>query len=132
MSTRFTTSFLIRMLFYLAVIIATAIGWFSNNADLTLTTGYVLLALGIFLVLVFSIYGIIDSPRKSLLSLIGFLVLVLIFIISYSTASTEPFANIDVSTTYLKLVGASLSTLYVVGGLTIVIIFVFEIYSFFK
>ena len=122
----------LRIIFYSVVVILSAIGWFGGKAGLTLNVSYALLAISILIVLVFSIMSFADEPKKSLRSILGFAAVVIIFLIAYSSASGENLSKMDVSETYVKMVGGSLSLLYIIGGVAVISIVASEIYSFFK
>jgi len=66
------------------------------------------------------------------MSLLGFAVLIIVFIVAFSGASTETIADVEVTDTFVKLAGGCLTTLYIVGGITIVSIIAGEIYSMIK
>ena len=122
----------IKFLLYGIIVILALIGWFGNKAGLALGVGYALIGISIAMVLIFSILTLIEAPKKSIRSLIGFAAIIVIFLIAYFAASDVSLSKEVVSATYTKLVGGSLTLLYIVGGFAIVSILVSEVYSFFK
>lgn len=122
----------LKIAFYGVIVVLAAIGWFGNKAGLTLNVSYALLAIAILTVVLFYGKSFIEEPKKSIRALAGFAIIAIIFFIAYSSASGESLSKIDVSETYTKFVGGSLTLLYIVGGFAIATIVISEIYSFFK
>ena len=114
------------------LILVSAIQFLGNDvADLGITLGIVLLAIGALAILLFSGYQLIDNPRKSLTSVIGFVAIVIVFFIAFSSSSgAETYDRI--SETGSKLVGGSLALLYILGIAAVFSIIVSEIWSIFK
>ena len=132
MNKSINSSIIIKSLFYAAIVVLILLGWLGNKVGLILSTGYILLGMALFAVLLFSITKLIDNPKKSLKSLLGLVAIVLVFLIAYFTASEESLSKIEVTEGYMKFVGGSLTLLYFIGGISVVAIIVSEIYSLFK
>ncbi len=122
----------LKIVLYSVVVVLGIIGWFGNKAGLTLGVGYALIILALVTVLIFSIMALIDEPKKSLRALLGIAGIIIIFLITYSSASDATTSKILVSATYVKFVGGALTMLYIVGGIAVVSIIASEIYSIFK
>ena len=122
----------IKFLLYGIVVVLALIGWFGDKTGLTLGVGYALIGLSIALVLIFSIMALVEAPKKSIRSLLGFAAIIIIFFIAFSAASDVNLSKEVVSANYVKFVGGSLTLLYIVGGIALLSIVVSEVYSFFK
>jgi hypothetical protein len=101
------------------------------NPSLGLILGYVLLGLSVLVLITTSIYQLIDNPRKTLPSLIGFGVIVVLFLILYAVSSGQETYG-KVTETYSKLVGSTLNLGYIFMGGSVVILILAELYSIFK
>jgi lipid-A-disaccharide synthase-like uncharacterized protein len=99
-----------------------------NDVAIGFGKGWVVFAILSTLASAFSFY---QDFYKSL-GVINTIIVVIIFLIAYSSASGENLSKMDVSETYVKMVGGSLSLLYIIGGVAVISIVASEIYSFFK
>ena len=122
----------LKIIFYAAVVVLTLYGWFGELPGLSLTVGYALLGLAIGIVLIFSIIQLLDDPKKSIKSLIGLAAVAVIFLIAYSGASPETISTEATSENHVKLAGASLTLLYISGGVAVASIVLSELYSLIK
>ncbi|MEA3494969.1 MAG: hypothetical protein U9R42_02925 [Bacteroidota bacterium] len=132
MNKSINSSIIIKSLFYAAIVVIILLGWLGNKVGLILSTGYILMGIALFAVLLFSITKLIDNPKKSLKSLLGLVAIVLVFLIAYFTASEESLSKIEVTEGYIKFVGGSLTLLYFIGGASVLAIIASEIHSLFK
>ncbi len=132
MNKSINSSIIIKSLFYAAIVVIILLGWLGNKVSLILSTGYILMGIALFAVLLFSITKLLDDPKKSLKSLLGLVAIVVVFFIAYSTASGESISKVEVTGNYIKFVGGSLTLLYFIGGAAVIAIVVSEIYSLFK
>ncbi len=132
MNKSINSSIIIKSLFYAAIVVIILLGWLGNKVGLILSTGYILMGIALFAVLLFSITKLLDDPKKSLKSLLGLVAIVVVFFIAYSTASGESISKVEVTGNYIKFVGGSLTLLYFIGSAAVIAIVVSEIYSLFK
>lgn len=97
-----------------------------------LWASYILIVLGVASIIIFSIYHLVQNPKKSIMSIIGFLVIIALFLITYFLATDYTTKPDMMSSGMVKLIGSGLFSLYVLLALSVIGIIVGEITSFFK
>jgi hypothetical protein len=105
-----------------------------GDPGIGLVLGYILLLIAIALIVFFFIKQLIDNPKKTIGSLIGFAIIVVVFLIAwaFSSGDTGEMTLIKVSESTSKLIGGSLGLLYIMGGVAVLSILVTEVWSYFK
>lgn len=102
-----------------------------GSPSVGLTLASVLLIISIVTILVVSIIGIFTRGRQNVRTLIGFLLLIVIFFIAYALADGSMTLN-KVSETTSKLISAGLGLMSVTFIIAILAIVFTEIWAFFK
>ncbi|MCX7953937.1 MAG: hypothetical protein N3A01_01965 [Bacteroidales bacterium] len=100
--------------------------------DFILYLTYFLIAAAIFLALFFAVKSIIQNFKASRISLIGILVLIIVFVVSYIISSSETYEKFQIGASLSKAIGGALYTLYFIFILTIVAALYSELNKFFK
>lgn len=121
----------------LAVLFSTIPGIQLFTTDLGLYIGYALFFLAISAAIIFPVINIIQNPKGAIKSVGGLVVLVLIFVISYSMAPAEPMINSITGETVasaevVQYAGAAIATGTIIFLAAAVIFIVFEIVSIFR
>ena len=111
------------------------------QTDVLIYWMYILLAITIAVTVVAAIYqfvtGFIDSPKAATKSLIGLIVLILVMIVSWSVGSEQTLVMQGYDGTenvpfWLKITDMFLYTIYILMGVTILLIFGFGVFKKFK
>ena len=104
--------------------------------DFAIYTAYILILICAVTAVVFGIIHLARDPKQALWSLLGVVIVSVVFGISYSISSGDfTFATmdrIDISPGGIKLVGAGLITFYLLAAITIIAAVVGEVVNFFK
>ncbi len=107
--------------------------------DFGLRATITLIIVNAIIALLFGIWFLIKEPKRSLKMIIGFVVLIVVFLITYNSADPGfdgPIANtlkqFDITENVSRLVSAGLTTTLILGGLAALSIVVGEIYNLFK
>ncbi|PSR05504.1 MAG: hypothetical protein BRD49_04630 [Bacteroidetes bacterium SW_10_40_5] len=99
--------------------------------DFLLRASYVLLGIAVLGIIVFSIFQIVQNPKQSFASIGGFIGIVIVFLIAFSSATT--FANKgNLSPEMIQFAGGGLITLYLLGIIAIAGIIAGEIWTMIK
>lgn len=108
----------------------------AGNISLLLYWGYFLFFLVIALTLIVSILNILQNPKKSIKLLIALALLIVVFFIAYAmssnTLSPAQLEKMDTSVTAVRLVGAGLFIVYLLGASAIGVIFYATFSKMFK
>ena len=102
-----------------------------GNPSIGIILAYLLLILSVVLIIFFFIRQLIDNPKKTLGSLMGFAVIIIAFLIAWAASSGEVTLD-KVSESTSKLIGGSLGLLYIMGITAVLAIVVTEVWSYFK
>lgn len=112
--------------------------WFigvSSDVDGMMYWMYFMLAITIACALLFPLLNLVKDPKSAMRSMIGLLIVAVVFFIAYSASDTTPVVtpgNVFDNPTELKLSDTGLYTTYVVFGAAILSVLFTEIYNFFK
>ena len=124
------SSMILKIVFIVVMIV---VSYFSmTNANFGLNVAYFLIGLAVVSTIVFSLFQMAQSPKAGLMSVLGLVVLVVAFLVAYSMADGELTSNGMVTTETSKFVGGSLGMLYILGGLTLAVTVVGEVWSMIK
>jgi len=102
-----------------------------GSPSVGLTLAVVLMIISIVSIIVVSVVGIFTRGRQNLRTLVGFALLIIVFIISYMLADGSMTLN-KVSETTSKLISAGLGLMSVTFVIAILAIVFTEVWSFFK
>ncbi len=105
------------------------------NVDVMLRWTYVILGVAVVATIVLPLFNLAKNPKGAMRSLIGMAIVVVILLIAYAASDATPV--VTPTTVYdnpleLKLSDTGLFTTYAALGITLVSIFVTEVYKFFK
>ena len=107
--------------------------------DFGLKASIVLVIICVVIMLLFGLTQMFSNLKASMKSLIGFGIIALIFIITYSTATMETSGKIvhlfeknDITENISKLITAGIKTTLILGGLSLAIFALSEVRNFFK
>ncbi len=107
--------------------------------DFGLRATIILIIVNAFIALLFGIWFLIKEPKRSLKVIIGFVVLLVVLLITYNAADPGfdgPIAStleqFDITESISRLVSAGLTTTLILGGLAALAIVAGEIYNLFK
>lgn len=102
-----------------------------GDPSLGLLIGYILFAISLLVFVFFFIKQLIDDPKRSVGSLLGFVAVAILFFIAWLVfTDTTTYEKVSESTS--RIIGASLGLLYFMGIASVVVIIVTEIWSTFK
>ncbi len=108
----------------------------EDYATTVMTWAYILLAITVFITIVFPIAFFIMNPKKGkavLIALVGFVVLYLIaHSVSTGNITGDVYEKFDISEATSRFIGAILYMTYILGGLTILSIVYAGVSSLFK
>lgn len=105
--------------------------------NIGLIVTYIAFFLSIILIVGFSLIQFIQTFKQSKVQLIGIVVLLLIFVISYLASSStdvskELFEKTGTNYAYSRLIGSALISLYILSVITILAIIYTQISNFIK
>ncbi|MGB0429405.1 MAG: hypothetical protein ACPGLV_02950 [Bacteroidia bacterium] len=85
-------------------------------SDIVLRLGYVLLVLGVLVAVGFAVMTVVSDMKGAIKSIVGFVLLMVIFLICYGVAGDEvlpKWTNYGVDAGISKLIGAFINTAFV-------------------
>ncbi len=91
-------------------------------SDIVLRLGYVLLVVGALVAIGFAVMTVVSDVKGAIKSIIGFVLLTVIFLISYAVAGDEvlpKWTNYGIDAGISKLIGAFINTavvLFIIGA----------------
>lgn len=111
---------------------------FSPEGDIFYVGIYVTIALmivAVALAVLLSIFKVALNPKGAMKGLIAFGVLAVVFVILFSSISGEIPANLtkfDVTESIFRVVGAGIALTLILGLASVLLIFLMEVWNFFK
>ena len=130
-------SLVIKVVFYVIVVIlilVSAIQFYGQDprvVSLGINLGITLLVISAIIILFFAGFSLIDNPRKSMVSVLAIIGIIVIFVITYSGSSgSETFGLATESAS--KFIGGSMGLLYTLGIIAVLSILVSEVWAIFK
>lgn len=107
-----------------------------SSPDVLLYWGYILVIISLIVILILSLYGILNNPKgsmKALIVVVGIVLLAIIaFALSKNTLSPAELERYSISPTGVKLVGAGLLMTYIIGIIAIGVFLYTSLSRFFK
>lgn len=128
---------ILAIVFGLVVLFSTIPGIQLFTTDLGLYVGYALFFVAIAAAIIFPVINIIQNPKGAIKSVGGLAVMVIIFVIAYSSSTAEPMMNAITgdeiaSAGVVQYAGAAIATGTIVFLAAALVFIVFEVVSFFR
>jgi hypothetical protein len=95
----------------------------------------VLMVISVALAVLLSVFKVALNPKGALKGLISFAILVIVFVILYSSVSGEIPENLmkfEITESIFKMVGSGIAMTLILGLGSVLLIFIMEVWNFFK